>query len=61
LSLEDEARIVAQEKETLEQQAGQQASFSSPGDGIYLSLLSKMMAPSMYPPAPSKPLVPPGF
>ncbi|KAF8631795.1 hypothetical protein AX17_005010 [Amanita inopinata Kibby_2008] len=52
LSLEDEAKIVAQEKEMIEQQQGAQ----------------QMLAPSMYPPAPgsnpsqqSKALVPPGF
>jgi len=48
LVLEDEAKIVAQEREFLEQQQGQQ----------------QMLAPSMYPPtnqnAP-KALVPPGF
>ncbi|KAF8635994.1 hypothetical protein AX15_000156 [Amanita polypyramis BW_CC] len=47
LSLEDEAKIVAQEKEMIEQQQGAQ----------------QMLAPSMYPPGPNqpKPLVPPGF
>ncbi|RDB18032.1 Mitochondrial import receptor subunit tom22 [Hypsizygus marmoreus] len=52
LSLEDEAKIVAQEKEMLEQQQGAQ----------------QMLAPSMYPPQPGsnpsqqqKGLVPPGF
>ncbi|KAF5382548.1 hypothetical protein D9615_002953 [Tricholomella constricta] len=53
LSLEDEAKIVAQEKEMMEQQQGAQ----------------QMLAPSMYPPAPGsnpnqqgqKSLVPPGF
>ncbi|PFH53940.1 hypothetical protein AMATHDRAFT_44979 [Amanita thiersii Skay4041] len=48
LSLEDEAKIVAQEKEMMEQQQGAQ----------------QMLAPSMYPPPSSqqpKALVPPGF
>ncbi|KAF5369553.1 hypothetical protein D9758_002552 [Tetrapyrgos nigripes] len=46
VSLEDEAKVVQQEKEMQEQQAGAQ----------------QMMAPSMYgAPAQSKPLVPPGF
>ncbi|KAJ6557382.1 mitochondrial import translocase subunit Tom22 [Mycena vulgaris] len=47
LVLEDEAKIVAQEREFLEQQQGQQ----------------QMLAPSMYPPNPNQPkaLVPPGF
>ncbi|KAJ7505419.1 mitochondrial import receptor subunit Tom22-domain-containing protein [Mycena galericulata] len=48
LVLEDEAKIVAQEREFLEQQQGQQ----------------QMLAPSMYPPPnPNQPkaLVPPGF
>jgi import receptor subunit TOM22 len=51
LSLEDEAKIVAQEKEMLEQQQGAQ----------------QMLSPSMYPPPPGsnpnqpKGLVPPGF
>ncbi|KAJ7600996.1 mitochondrial outer membrane translocase complex, subunit Tom22 [Mycena floridula] len=46
LSLEDEAKIVSQEKEMLEQQQGAQ----------------QMMAPSMYPSSGQpKPLVPPGF
>jgi len=49
LSLEDEAKIVAQEKEMLEQQQGAQ----------------QMLAPSMYPSTPGqqqpKALVPPGF
>ncbi|KAL9711049.1 mitochondrial import receptor subunit Tom22 [Leucoagaricus gongylophorus] len=47
LSLEDEAKIVAQEKEMLEQQQGAQ----------------QMLAPPMYPPNQQQPktLVPPGF
>ncbi|KAF7768177.1 hypothetical protein Agabi119p4_7420 [Agaricus bisporus var. burnettii] len=49
LSLEDEAKLVAQEKEMLEQQQGAQ----------------QMLAPPMYPPGSSqqqpKALVPPGF
>ncbi|KXN88207.1 Mitochondrial import receptor subunit tom22 [Leucoagaricus sp. SymC.cos] len=49
LSLEDEAKIVAQEKEMLEQQQGAQ----------------QMLAPSMYSPSPNqqqpKAIVPPGF
>ncbi|KAJ7644049.1 mitochondrial import receptor subunit Tom22-domain-containing protein [Roridomyces roridus] len=48
LVLEDEAKIVAQEREFLEQQQGQQS----------------MLAPSMYPPSNQgqpKALVPPGF
>ncbi|KAF7346192.1 Mitochondrial import receptor subunit TOM22 [Mycena sanguinolenta] len=47
LVLEDEAKIVAQEREFLEQQQGQQ----------------QMLAPSMYPPNQNQPkgLVPPGF
>ncbi|GLB38450.1 putative mitochondrial import receptor subunit Tom22 [Lyophyllum shimeji] len=51
LSLEDEAKIVAQEKEMMEQQQGAQ----------------QMLAPSMYPPGSNpnqqqpKALVPPGF
>jgi len=51
LSLEDEAKIVAQEKEMIEQQQGAQ----------------QMLAPSMYPAGsnpnqqPQKGLVPPGF
>ncbi|KAK7048274.1 mitochondrial import receptor subunit TOM22 [Favolaschia claudopus] len=47
LFLEDEAKIVAQEREFLEQQQGQQ----------------QMLAPSMYPPNQNQPkgLVPPGF
>ncbi|KIL67844.1 hypothetical protein M378DRAFT_185426 [Amanita muscaria Koide BX008] len=51
LSLEDEAKIVAQEKEMLEQQQGAQ----------------QMLSPSIYPPPPGsnlnqpKGLVPPGF
>lgn len=66
LSLEDEAKIVAQEKEMLEQQQGaQQVSFSLlfPPHQIILHA-SQMLAPSMYPPAPGtqpKALVPPGF
>ncbi|KAF8349318.1 mitochondrial import translocase, subunit Tom22 [Amanita rubescens] len=49
LSLEDEAKLVAQEKEVMEQQQGAQ----------------QMLAPSSYPSATApnqpKPLVPPGF
>ncbi|KAF7299189.1 Mitochondrial import receptor subunit TOM22 [Mycena indigotica] len=47
LVLEDEAKIVAQERELLEQQQGQQ----------------QMLGPSMYPPNPNQPkaVVPPGF
>ncbi|KAF9077573.1 mitochondrial import translocase, subunit Tom22 [Rhodocollybia butyracea] len=47
VSLEDEAKVVAQEKEALEQQAGQQ-------------MLSSGLYPSPASSAP-KPLVPPGF
>ncbi|KAF7314276.1 Mitochondrial import receptor subunit TOM22 [Mycena kentingensis (nom. inval.)] len=47
LVLEDEAKIVAQERELLEQQQGQQ----------------QMLGPSMYPPPANQPkaVVPPGF
>ncbi|KAJ7069877.1 mitochondrial outer membrane translocase complex, subunit Tom22 [Mycena amicta] len=47
LVLEDEAKIVAQEREFLEQQQGQQ----------------QMLGPSAYPPNPNQPkgIVPPGF
>ncbi|KAG5651240.1 hypothetical protein H0H81_009360 [Sphagnurus paluster] len=50
LSLEDEAKIVAQEQELMQQQQGSQ----------------QMLSPSMYPPSPGseqtqKGLVPPGF
>lgn len=65
LSLEDEAKIVAQEKEMLEQQQGaQQVSYSLLSFHVILHI-SQMLAPSMYPPAPGtqqpKALVPPGF
>jgi import receptor subunit TOM22 len=69
LSLEDEAKIVAQEKEMLEQQQGAQQ--ASPGAIIPLSrfidAFYQMLSPSMYPPPPGsnpnqpKSLVPPGF
>ena len=67
LALEDEAKVVQQEKEMLEQQQGaQQVRFHGTHFGFkQLILFVKMMAPSLYPQPNDanqpKALVPPGF
>jgi import receptor subunit TOM22 len=74
LSLEDEAKIVAQEKEMMEQQQGAQQVrawqwFAAVISNASFSFISQMLSPSMYPAPPGsnpnqppqKGLVPPGF
>jgi import receptor subunit TOM22 len=64
LVLEDEAKIVAQEREFLEQQQGQQQVSLGPPRHQPILTTPQMLAPSMYPssnPNQPKTLVPPGF
>jgi len=69
LILEDENKVMAQEKEMLEQQQGAQQVCPSPCHfSHYLYLVLKMLAPSAYPAQPGstpqgqpKALIPPGF
>lgn len=66
LSLEDEAKIVAQEKEVIEQQQGaEQVSLFTALYSLTLLTCHQMLGPSPYNSAPNpnqpKPLVPPGF